>query len=125
MLKAILRLLAFTFVLVPPMIFFPVVCLLPPLLALRHPGEDWSGVAQLLFWFGTFSAAFWTLLLSQWTSAMRWQRMGRLHQWRCDHGGIIVTVSKATCWMFLGLVGSFIAELAFMFAFLLRMRDHF
>ena len=48
---------------------------------------------------------------------MRWQRMGRLHDWRRDHGGLLVTVTKATAWMFLALFGSFLSEIAFLIAF--------
>ena len=71
----------------------------------------------MCFWFGPLSAAFWILVYSQWSSARAWQRMGRLHEWRRDHGGLLVTVTKATAWMFLGLFGSFLCEIAFLIAF--------
>ena len=59
MIRWIKEMLLLNILLVPPMVFFPALCLLPPLLVWRSPGEDWSGFAQLLFWFGPFSAAFW------------------------------------------------------------------
>jgi hypothetical protein len=62
---------------------------------LRHPGENWSGFAQLLFWFAPFSCSFWVLLYSQWSRAMRWQHMGWLHEWRRDHGGLGVSFALA------------------------------
>jgi hypothetical protein len=43
--------------------------------------------------------------------------MDRLHDWRRDHGGLLVTLTKATAWMFLGLFGSFLCEIAFLIAF--------
>jgi hypothetical protein len=97
-------------VLLPPMVFFSAICLT----LAAHPDPI---AARLFFWFGPLSAGFWVLVYSQWSSAMAWQRMGRLHQWRSDHGGLLVTVTKATAWMFLGLFGSFLCEIAFLIAF--------
>jgi hypothetical protein len=54
---------------------------------------------------------------SQWSSAMAWQRMGRLKTWRKDHGDSLRTVTRATVWMFFGLFGSFLCEIAFLIAF--------
>jgi len=63
------------------------------------PGDDYSVLAQICFWLGPLSANFWTLVYSQWSSARRWQRMGRLHEWRRDYRGIVRTVAKATLWL--------------------------
>jgi hypothetical protein len=112
MMKWLKQMLLLNAVLLPPMLLFPALCLLPIFAA--HPDPGW---AQACFWFGPLSAAFWTLVYSQWSSARVWQRMGRLHEWRRDHGGLLVTVTKATAWMFLGLFGSFLCEVAFMIAF--------
>jgi hypothetical protein len=67
--------------LVAHMVFSPAICLK----LAAHPDPL---AAQLCFWFGLLSAGFWVLVHSQWSSAMAWQRMGRLHQWRSDHGGL-------------------------------------
>ena len=112
MIKWLREMLLLNAVLLPPMLLFPALCLLP--LFAAHPDPGW---AQACFWFGPLSAAFWTLVYSQWSSARAWQRMGRLHEWRRDHGGLLVTVTKATAWMFLGLFGSFLCEIAFLIAF--------
>lgn len=74
------------------------------------------GGAEFVFWTTPFSAAVLTLIYSQWSSAHRWNRMGRLKQWRADHGGIAVTVSRATGWMFFGLFGSYACETAVILA---------
>jgi len=112
MIKWLKQMLLLNAVLLPPMLLFPALCLLPIFAA--HPDPGW---AQACFWFGPLSAGFWVLVYSQWSSAMAWQRMGRLHEWRRDHGGLLVTVTKATAWMFLGLFGSFLCEIAFLMAF--------
>lgn len=72
-----------------------------------------ADLAQLMFWLGPSMV----LLYLQRGSTLRWQRMGRLKQWRSDHGGIFATVSRACGWLFLGIVGSFAAEVAFFLAF--------
>ena len=94
-----------------------VLAALPLVLIAKNPNDDFSGLAQLFFWTAPLSCAFWTLVYSQWSSARAWQKMGRLHEWREDHGGLLVTVTKATAWMFLGLFGSFLCEIAFLIAF--------
>jgi len=110
MIKWLREMLLLNLLLVPLMLLFPAICLT----LAAHPDPL---AAQLCFWFGPLSASFWVLVYSQWSSAMAWQRMGRLHQWRSDHGGLLVTVTKATAWMFLGLFGSFLCEIAFLIAF--------
>ena len=112
MIKWLKQMLLLNAVLLPPMLVFPALCLLP--IIAEHPDPGW---AQACFWFGPLSAAFWTLVYSQWSSARAWQRMGRLHESRRDHGDFLVTVTKATAWMFLGLFGSFLCEVGFLIAF--------
>jgi len=112
MIRWLKQMLLINILLLPPMLLFPAICWLP--LFATHPEPGW---AQACFWFGPLSAAFWTLVYSQWSSAMAWQRMGRLREWRRDHGGLLVTATKATAWMFLGLFGSFLCEIAFLIAF--------
>jgi hypothetical protein len=104
------EMLLFNILLVPPIVFFPAICLTPA--AHPHPLA-----AQLCFWFGHLSAGFWVLVYSQWCSAMAWQRVWRLHQWRSDHGGFAHTLPRACGSPLLGVVASFLAEVAFCLAF--------
>jgi hypothetical protein len=110
MLKAILRLLVLTILLLPPMVFFPAICLT---LALR-PHRD---AALACVFFGPLSAGFWVLIYSQLSSAPWWLGAEAVRQWKRDRGGLLVTAEKATCWMCFGIVASFFAEVAFMVAF--------
>lgn len=96
--------------LVPPMAMFPVICWL----LAAHPDGD---AALACVFFGPLSAGFWVSIYSQLSSAP-WRRGPQaVRQWRQDHGGLLVTSAKATCWMFFGIVTSFFAEVAFMVAF--------
>ena len=96
--------------LVPPMLLFPAICLtLAP-----HPDPL---AAQLCFLFGPLSAGFYVLVYSQWSSAHAWNKMGRLKQWREDHGGFLCTIPRACGWLLFGIVGSFAAEVGFCLAF--------
>ena len=110
MIKWFREMLLLNILLVPPMVFFPAICLT---LALRpHPDA-----ALVCVFFGPLSAGFWVLVYSQLSSAP-WRRGAQaVRQWRQDHGGLLVTAAKATCWMFFGIVASFFAEVAFMVAF--------
>jgi len=109
MIKWLREMVLLNVVLLPPTLLFPALCLLPIFAAYTEPG--W---AQAYFWFAPLSAAFWTSVYSQWSSARAWQRISRLHEWRRDHSGLLVTVTKAIVWMFLGLFGSFLSEIAFL-----------
>src|ERR1019366_4828489 len=110
MIRWLKEMLLLNLLLVPPMVFFPAICWL----LAAHPDPT---AAQACFWFGPLSAGFWVLVYSQWSSAMAWQRMGRLKQWREDHGGFLCTIPRACGWLFLGIVGSFACEILFMLAF--------
>ena len=110
MIKWLRELLLLNILLVPPMVLFPAICLK----LAAHPDPL---AAQLCFWFGPLSAGFWVLVYSQLTSAP-WRRGAQaVRQWRKDHGGLLATAARATCWMFFGIVASFFAEVAFMVAF--------
>ena len=116
--RNIVNLLVLNLILVPFMVLAPLVLVLLPLVLIaKNPNDDFSGLAQLFVWTAPLSCAFWTLVYSQWSSAMAWQRMGRLKTWRRDHGGLLVTVTKAMLWMLFGLFGSFLSEIAFLIAF--------
>jgi hypothetical protein len=110
MIRWVEEMLLLNILLVPPMIFFPVICLT----LAAHPVPL---AAQLCFWFAPLSAGFWVLVYSQWSSAMAWQRMGRLHQWRSDHDGFLCTIPRACGWLLFGIVGSFLCEVAFAVVF--------
>jgi len=56
---------------------------------------------------------FWILIHSQLSSAGVWQRAGRLHEWRRDHGGMFHAGPRACGWLAFGIGGSFFAEIAF------------
>jgi hypothetical protein len=116
--KELVVLLALNIVLVPFMVFAPLIfAVLPLVLIARNPHDDFSGLAQFFFWTGPLSCAFWMLLSCHWQSVRQWQRMGRLDTWREDHGGLLRTVAKATFYMFAGLFGSFVCEILFLFVF--------
>lgn len=110
MMKWLKQMLLLNAVLLPLMVAFPAICLT----LAAHPDPL---AAQLCFWFGPLSAGFWVLVYSQLSSAP-WRRGAQaVRQWRQDHGGLLVTSAKATCWMFFGIVTSFFAEVAFIVAF--------
>jgi hypothetical protein len=95
--KELVVLLALNIVLVPFMVLAPVgFFVLPLVLIARNPQDNYSGLAQLLFWTGPLSCAFWMLVSCHWQSVRQWQRMGRLNTWREDHRGLLRTVTKAT-----------------------------
>jgi hypothetical protein len=117
MLRWLKQMLLLNILLVPPMVIMPLLCFLPLWLVATHQQEDFGTIAAVTFFAAPFSCSFWVLIYSQWSSARAWQRMGRLRDWRKDHGGIVHTVVRATAWMCFGLVGSFICEGAFIVAF--------
>jgi len=110
MLRWIKAMFLLNIILVPTMIFFPAICWL---IAAR-PDPD---VAVVLFFFAPLSAGFYVLVYSQWSSAHAWNKMGRLRQWREDHGGFACTIPRACGWLLYGIVGSFLCEVAFAAAF--------
>ncbi len=110
MMKWLKQMLLLNAVLLPPMVAFPAICWA---LAMR-PDPD---AALVCVFFGPLSAGFWVLVYSQLSSAPWRQGAEAVREWRHDHGGLLVTSAKATCWMFFGIVASFCAEVAFMVAF--------
>jgi hypothetical protein len=110
MIKWLREMLLLNVVLLPPMLLFPAICLT----LAAHPDPL---AAQLCFWFGPLSAGFYVLVYSQWSSAHAWNKMGRLKQWREDHGGFLCTIPRACGWLLFGIIGSFLSEVAFMLAF--------
>jgi hypothetical protein len=116
--RHLIKLLILNLILVPFMVLAPaILVVLPLLLILDNPSGDFPGLAQLFFWTGPLSCAFWMLWSCHWQSVRRWQRMGRLDTWRQDHGGLLRTVAKATIYLFAGLFGSFFFKILFLIAF--------
>jgi hypothetical protein len=110
MLRWLKEMLLLNMLLVPLMIFFPAICWI----LTAHPHPD---AALALFCFAPLSAGFYVLVYSQWSSAHAWNKMGRLGQWREDHGGFVCTIPRACGWLLFGIVGSFLCEVAFAVAF--------
>ena len=90
-------------------VFVPFAALLPlAALTLTRTPEG----AQALFWAGPWSAAFWTLILSQFLGSKAWRGAEAVRQWRAANGGFGHTIPRACGWMFGGLFLSYAAELA-------------
>lgn len=88
-------------------VFVPVATCLPlaAMSLCRTPGG-----AQLVFWLGPWSAAFWTLIYST-LSAVPWRQGAEaVRQHREAHGGLLVASAWATLWMFGSLIASYCAE---------------
>ena len=94
--------------LVPFAFFFPALFLFPP---------KNSDLRVLIFFAAPLSADIYTLIYSQLSSVHAWNRMGRLSQWRANHGGIYQTVPRACGWLFGSIFFSFAVEFAFVFSF--------
>jgi hypothetical protein len=106
MLKWLLRSLLVLFIFIPVAAAMP----LAALVLSRTPGG-----AELVFWAGPWSAAFWVLIYSQ-ISLVPWREgAAAVHQWRAEHGGLLVASMWATAWMFGALICSYIAEFLFIF----------
>jgi hypothetical protein len=93
-------------------VFVPVAAAMPlaAMSLCRTPGG-----AELVFWAGPWSAAFWVLIYSQ-ISLVPWREgAAAVHQWRAEHGGLLVASMWATAWMFGALICSYIAEFLFIF----------
>jgi hypothetical protein len=88
-------------------VFVPVAACLP--LAAMTLTRTHEG-AQALFWIGPWSAAFWTLLYSQFSSAPWRQGREAVHRWREERGGLLHTSFWACAWMFGSLFFSYVAE---------------
>jgi hypothetical protein len=108
------QMLALNLILVPVMVFAPLIYLTVPFYNLIvNPGIDLSGLALLLFWIGPLSCAFYMLVSCHWQTVHLARREGRLATWRQDAGGYGCTIPKAFAYMVLGLFGSFFTETVF------------
>jgi hypothetical protein len=121
--RNLVGLIALNIVLVPIMVLGPLLYVIPFFCIAANPQNNFSGLAQLYFWLGPLSAAFWMLLSCHWPTVRRAQREGCLATWRESEGGMLHTVTKATMYMFAGLLGSFFFEITFLVAFRFRPYD--
>ena len=118
--RFLVRMLVLNIVLVPIMVLGPLLYVIPFFCIATNPQDNFSGLAQLYFWLGPLSAAFWMLVSCHWQTVRRAQREGRLETWRDSEGGIVCTVLKAFVYMVLGLFGSFVFEMLFLCVFRFR-----
>jgi hypothetical protein len=118
--KGLVGLIVLNIVLMPIMVLGPLLYVIPFFCIVANPQDDLSGIAQLYFWLGPLSCAFWMLISCHWPTVRRAQREGRLATWRESEGGIVCTVSKAFVYMMLGLLGSFVFEITFVVVFPFR-----
>jgi hypothetical protein len=107
-------------VLVPIMVLGPLFYVIPFFCIAASPQDNFSGLAQLYFWLGPLSCAFWMLVSCHWPTVRRAQRKGRLATWRESEGGIVCTVLKAFVYMVVGLFSSFFFEITFVVVFRFR-----
>ena len=118
--RFLVRMLVLNMVLVPIMVLGPLLYVIPFFCIVANPQDNFSGLAQLYFWLGPLSCAFWMLVSCHWPTVRRAQREGRLATWRESEGGIVCTVLKAFLYMVLGLFGSFFFEITFVVVFPFR-----
>ena len=118
--KSLVELIVLNIVLVPLMVLGPLFYVIPFFCIAANPQDNFSGLAQLYFWLGPLSCAFYTLVSCHWQTVRKAQREGRQKMWRETEGGIVCTVAKSTFYMFFGLFGSFSFEVAFAFLFRLH-----
>ena len=118
--RFLIRMFVLNIVLIPLMVLGPLFYVVPFLCIVANPQDNFSGLAQLYFWVGPLSCAFWMLVSCHWQTVRRAQREGRLATWRESEGGIVCTVLKAFVYMVLGLLGSFVFEITFLVVFSFR-----
>lgn len=114
MLRRLGAFLALNIVLLPIMVFCPLLYAVALVLAVGIPQANLSYFAELLIWIGPLSCAFYMCVSCHWNTVRKAQSEGRLSTWRDgEGGGVLVTVAKSTAYLFVGLVGSFLFEVAF------------
>jgi hypothetical protein len=118
--RSLVGLIVLNIVLVPIMVLGPLLYVIPLFCIAANPQDDFSGLAQLYFWLGPLSCAFWMLVSCHWQTVRRAQREGRLATWRESEGGMLHTVTKAAVYMFAGLFGSLFFEIMFLVVFNFR-----
>jgi hypothetical protein len=118
--RFLVRMLVLNIMLVPIMVLGPLLCVIPFFCIVANPQGDFSGLAELYFWLGPLSCAFWMIVSCHWQTVRRAQREGRLATWRESEGGLLHTVTKAAVYMFAGLFGSLFFEIMFLVVFNFR-----
>jgi hypothetical protein len=118
--RSLVGLIVLNIVLVPIMVLGPLLYVIPLFCIVTNPQDNFSGLAQLYFWLGPLSCAFWMIVSCHWQTIRRAQREGRLATWRESEGGMLHTVTKAAVYMFTGLFGSLFFEITFLVVFNFR-----
>ena len=116
-LRFLTQMLVINIVLVPLMVLGPLLYVIPFFCIAANPQGSFSGLAQLYFWLGPLSCAFYMLVSCHWPTVRKAQREGRLSTWRETEGGMVRTVAKSTFYMFGGLFASYVFEVLFVLAF--------
>ena len=115
--KSLVELILLNIVLVPLMVLGPLFYVIPFFCIAANPQGSFSGLAELYFWLGPLSAAFYMLVSCHWQTVRKAQREGRQATWRETEGGMVCTVAKSTFYMFGGLFASYVFEVLFVLAF--------
>jgi hypothetical protein len=89
--RFLVRMLVLNMVLVPIMMLGPLFYVIPFFCIAANPQDNFSGLAQLYFWLGPLSAAFWMLVSCHWSTVHRARLEGRLATWRESEGGMLHT----------------------------------
>ena len=118
--RSLVGLIVLNIVLVPIMVLGPLLYVIPFFCIVANPQDNFSGLAQLYFWVGPLSCAFWMIVSCHWPTVRRAQREGRLATWRESEGGMLHTVTKAAVYMFAGLFASLFFEITFLVVFNFR-----
>src|ERR1035438_2309425 len=77
-LRFLIRMLVLNIVLVPIMVLGPLLYMIPFFCIVANPQDDFSGLAQLYFWVGPLSCAFWMIVSCHWQTVRRAQREGQI-----------------------------------------------
>ena len=72
--RFLVRMLVLNIVLVPIMVLGPLFYVIPFFCIVANPHENFSGLAQLYFWLGPLSCAFWMLVSCHWPTVRRARR---------------------------------------------------
>ena len=64
--RFLVRMIVLNIVLVPIMVLGPLLYVIPFFCIVANPQDNFSGLAQLYFWLGPLSCAFWMLVSCHW-----------------------------------------------------------
>ena len=96
--RSLVGLIVLNIVLVPIMVLGPLLYVIPLFCIAANPQDDFSGLAQLYFWVGPLSCAFWMIVSCHWPdrsqgaarrSASNLARERGRHAAHCHQGGCL------------------------------------